>query len=73
MNKASLEDGLLTLDYDVYSPREDGTVIWSGTVKIRLSPDGGWKYEENEMRYPLYPSAATGRRGSSSRKPTSTR
>lgn len=60
VNKASLEDGLLTLDYDVYSPREDGTVIWSGTVKIRLSPDGGWKYEENEMRYPLYPVGGDG-------------
>lgn len=55
VNNAVLEDGLLTLDYDVYGPREDGTVVWSGTVKIRLSPDGGWKYEENEMRYPLYP------------------
>ena len=60
MNKASLEDGLLTLDYDVCGPREDGTVIWSGTVKIRLSPDGGWKYEENEMRYPLYPVGGDG-------------
>ena len=40
----------LILDYEVYSPEDDVTVIWSGTLTVELSKNG-YKYVANEMHY----------------------
>lgn len=52
--KAELDDDILKLTYNVYSPAYDTTVVWDGVLTIRLE-ENGFKYVENFMEYPEYP------------------